>query len=173
MRMIRLQNKEDFQQHQAGMQTLIHQYQAILADDFTQPDQLIHHVASNMPYVWIALGNQNQVQLIASLSDVIPGQSAFLHGISAPYLGRKNAIDALTESVLGCAFQELKLHKLKAEFEANNMGALGFCRRMGFSKEAHFKAETRLQGTWHDACRYVLFADTYFSRKGDSHVIRS
>lgn len=173
MSIIRLQNQDDFHSHRASMQTLLQQYHPILADDFTHPDQLIHHIASNMPYVWIDVDSQNQVRIIASLSDVIPGHSAFLHGVSCPSIRRHPTINAMADTLLNYAFQELGLHKLKAEFETHNLGAIGFCRRMGFTREARFKAETKLQGQWHDVCRYVFFADSYFSKKGDYHVIRS
>jgi RimJ/RimL family protein N-acetyltransferase len=57
----------------------------------------------------------------------------------------------------------LALLKLKAEFEAHNAGAKGFCLRLGFQREALFKADVKLDGHLRDVAIYSLTAHRYHS----------
>jgi hypothetical protein len=98
---------------------------------------------------------------LACLSDVIPGRHAFVHGVSHPKIRRHPAISMLGKHVPDVAFNTLNVHKVKAEIEANNVGAIGYCRRMGFVHEAHFKQDNCIAGQWQDVLVYSLFAERF------------
>ncbi len=108
--------------------------------------------------------NKNRVYGMACLSDITPGRHAFVHGVSHPGIRRHPAVSALGKLVLNVAFNELNVRKVKAEIEANNQGAIGYCRRMGFVREAHFKQDNRIAGQWQDVLVYSLFAEQFQAR---------
>lgn len=101
---------------------------------------------------------------LACLSPIIPGRHAYVHGVSHPAIRKHPAVRQLGEWVLQVAFQQLGVRKVKAEIEANNPGAQGYCRRLGFVREAHFKQDNRLNGEWVDVLVYSLFAEQFQSR---------
>jgi hypothetical protein len=98
---------------------------------------------------------------LACLSDVIPGRHAFVHGVSHPKIRKHSAISTLGKHVLDVAFNTLHVRKVKAEIEANNTGAIGYCRRMGFVREGYYKQDNRIAGQWLDVLVYSLFAERF------------
>ncbi len=122
---------------------------------------LFENLSAVLPYLWIATDDIRQVIATASLTVVTPGHSATLHGVRALAYRKHPMIRELAWSVLSEAFQELRVNKLKAQFEADNVGALGFCRLYGFQKEAHFREESLKQGQRKDVVSYALFQPQY------------
>jgi len=194
-RILQVQSLDQFQQFATGILDLLSLYQSVLRDDFSDPNpaQLLRNTSTYAPWLWLlvedlqephesmdAPGTENNTNAsiteklmsasptvygLASLSDIIPGRHAFLHGVAHPGIRRHPAVFGLGELVLRVAFNELKVHKVKAEIEAGNPGAQGYCRRMGFVREAHFKSDNRINGQWQDVLVYSLFAEQFYSRR--------
>jgi RimJ/RimL family protein N-acetyltransferase len=141
--------------------TLQEDHQAFLLEAET----LYENLLQQLPYVWIAYNRQGMVIAGAALTQVVPHRHAFLHGIRMLEYRKHPIIRTLTQLVLQEAFTTLGIYKLKAEFEADNRGALGFCRMYGFCKEAHFREDNLIQGQRKDVVVYSLFYPTYIDRK--------
>jgi|GEM_PF-3135009 len=177
-----LETPEQFEPLQPGIRELLGFYQDILADDFcdvaaenaNHPNQRLEQLTTNtrscMPWLWIITDQAGRVLAIAALGQVTPGRHAYLHGVAHPLLLTQRCcspalINQLANRVLTLGFETLGLIKIKAEFEADNRGALGFCRRMGFTREAHFRQDNRVGGLLKDVVVYSLFAERFFERK--------
>lgn len=161
---------------------LITPWLPVLQDDYQDPLQkaevLLSNLLPSLPYLWILHTRQGNVVASASLTQVTPGRYAYIHGVKSAAYRKHPATKMLVSLVFEEAFTHLRLHKLKAEFEADNPGPLGFCRLYHFTKEAHFKEDNLLQGQRKDVVVYSLFSSTYHqqaeSTKGghEYHVIR-
>lgn len=158
-----IQNKDLFQRFKASLQQLLQFYGSVLMDDFCDPnpENLVSNTATYVPWLWLLTDEHERVYALASLSDIIPGRHAFVHGMSHPAIRKHPAIHALGHLILKEAFCTLGVHKVKAEVEGNNLGAKGFCRRMGFTREAHFQQDNCIGGQWQDVLVYSLFSEQF------------
>ena len=171
LRQIAINSAAEFERYKPGIQALLTIYQTVLLDDFCNPHptHLVDNVGTYIPWLWILADPNGRIDAVAGLSDIIPGRHAYLHGVSHPDTRKHPAVRALGEWVLQVAFAALGVHKVKAEIEANNPGAKGFCRRMGFIREAHFRRDNRVNGQWQDVLVYSLFAEQWRSRRPTVH----
>jgi RimJ/RimL family protein N-acetyltransferase len=173
-RVFSISSMEEWAAYQPAIGALLKTYRGILLDDASRtenPDAdtcfLMENTAACMPWLWVLADDAGEVWAIAALTDVQPGRHAFLHGVTHPDF-RKSAdagrdIEQTLLSVLKAAFGPLALLKLKAEFERDNPGAKGFCLRLGFQREALFKADVKLDGRLRDVAIYSLPAHRYQS----------
>lgn len=161
LRILRLQRPSDFEVHQNGIRLLLTRYRDILYTPATgmHPEALVENTHGLLPYLWVITGFHQGVQAVAGLSDIEPGRHAFIHGVSHPDMRRHPLLGKLAKVMFACAFRELKLPKLKAEFEAGNAGARGFCLRHGFVREAHFRRDVYVNGRWQDVIVASRFAE--------------
>ncbi len=167
LRQIAIGNAAEFERYKPGIQALLAIYQKVLLDDFCNPNPtlLVDNVGTYVPWLWILADANERVYAIGGLSPIIPGRHAYVHGVSHPDSRRHPAVRALGEWILNVAFTELNVHKVKAEIEATNWGAKGFCRRMGFIREAHFRRDNLVNGQWQDVLIYSLFAEQWQSHR--------
>lgn len=176
LRIRQIESVEQFQRFSEGIAALLKIHQPRLQDDFSPPDlqQLVQNTQTYLPWLWVLTEDvefkkekpfNSETDLpvygLACLSDIIPGRHAYVHGASHPTIRRHPAIPELGHWVLNVAFHQLKVRKVKAEIEANNRGAKGYCRRLGFVREAHFQKDIRINGQWQDVLIYSLFAEKF------------
>jgi RimJ/RimL family protein N-acetyltransferase len=167
LKVFQVQSQNDFQLYELGTMALLKRFQSVLLDDFTAGDvqHLVDNTRGYCPWLWLLVSADPEpsarVYGLIALSDIIPGRHAFVHGVSHPEIRKHPAIHQLAREVLSIAFNDLKVHKVKAEIEADNIGAKGFCRRMGFTREAHFRQDNKLGGQWHDVLVYSLLAKQF------------
>jgi RimJ/RimL family protein N-acetyltransferase len=129
------------------------------------PDVLYGNLLEHLPHLWILYTHDGEVVAVASLSQVIPGQSALIHGIRSLKWRKHPALFQLAQHVLAEAFGSLKLKILYARFETDNRGALGFCRMHGFTRIAMLPRETPIQGCYKDVAIYALSDTTYIQNR--------
>lgn len=60
--------------------------------------------------------------------------------------------------LLDYAFDELRLHRIRADCYATNEGSIGLLESLGFSQEGRFREAAFLDGTHEDVFRYGLLA---------------
>jgi RimJ/RimL family protein N-acetyltransferase len=149
------------EKHVNGIRQLLNLYQSVLADDFTNLENLLENTLACIPYLWLLVDESQTIYAIGSLTDIMPQRYALVHGLCEPYVRKNPALQSAYQDIFHCAFEELRLHKLKAEFDADNRGALGFCRYWGFRREACLKEETHRTGQKQDVLIYSLFAERY------------
>jgi RimJ/RimL family protein N-acetyltransferase len=74
--------------------------------------------------------------------------------------GRAYMTETLAE-VLNYAFQELKLHRIEADTDPENLASLALLKRFGFSREGLFRDRWWVQGKWHDSVMLGLLASEF------------
>ncbi|MDX2083830.1 MAG: GNAT family protein [Candidatus Melainabacteria bacterium] len=187
LRVVRIVDAEALCFYQRGLASLFTHFNAQLWDEACQLQALLQsddrpveqqwfgNVAQCVPYLWLAVDPWHQVWAAASLTDCVVGRHAYLHGISHPSLRRHPAVTETAMAAIDTAYEALGVLKVKAEFEANNIGATGFCRRFGFVREAMFEQDNRVQGQLCAVVVYSLFANAYYhtQRRMLTHVIRT
>lgn len=67
-------------------------------------------------------------------------------------------------AVLGFAFGELKLHRVMASCDANNLGSAGVLKKAGMRQEAHFVQERKVRGEWRDTLQFAVLKDEFCGR---------
>jgi hypothetical protein len=114
--------------------TLLPKPHAILNDSEIL-DLLLENTTSCIPLLWLITNQQQQVYGASVLMDIVPNQHAYVHGITHPAIRKHPMITQLAILMFRTAFMDYELSSVKAEFDQDNKGALGFCRRMGFQKQ--------------------------------------
>ena len=61
--------------------------------------------------------------------------------------------------VIPIAFDRLKLHRLEANIQPENLASIALVRACGFSKEGLSPRFLKKNGQWRDHERWALFAD--------------
>ncbi len=176
LRVIRIQTLDALHPYRESLENLLGRYESTLLDDAhrsgnDQQDRatMLENTISCCPWLWLLIDSDalpaiDPVVGYACLSDVEPGRHAFLHGVSEPAVRRTSGPDRTILALLETAFNALDLLKVKAEYESNNLGAKGFCRRFGFRREALFEADIWVNGQLQDVCVSVLTATEYRQR---------
>ena len=80
------------------------------------------------------------------------------------FWGKGYATEALAE-VLRFAFEEDGVYRVCCGCNAENTASERVMQRCGFTKEAHFKDHTWLDGTWHDRVEYRMLRPEWEDRQ--------
>jgi RimJ/RimL family protein N-acetyltransferase len=59
-------------------------------------------------------------------------------------------------AVLGIAFEEIGLHRVRAELDPRNVTSVALCGRLGMREEAHFVEDLWFKGAWGDTGIYAM-----------------
>jgi RimJ/RimL family protein N-acetyltransferase len=59
-------------------------------------------------------------------------------------------------AVLRLAFEEIGLHRVRAELDPRNVTSVALCRRLGMREEAHFVEDLWFKGEWGDTGIYAM-----------------
>ncbi len=153
-----------FRFYEPGIRHLIEHYKDILLDVSCgeSTDVLIHNLQASLPHLWLVvdenatLASEDRVKALVTLTDEIPNRHAFIHGVSHPNVRRHPVLMSAAICVMNYAFDTLNVLKVKAEFEAHNKHAKGFCWRYGFQREGYFKHDNVVQNQLHDVVIYSL-----------------
>lgn len=158
-----------FRFYEPGIRRLLTHYETVLIDIGCGggPDALIENLRGSVPHIWLVVDDKkprrkDKVLGICTLSDEVPGRHAYIHGSALPELRRHPAVACTALSAMNYAFRVLNVLKVKAEFEADNRGAKGFCWRMGFQREALLKNDNIVGGQLKDVAVYSLPRKRYW-----------
>jgi ribosomal-protein-alanine N-acetyltransferase len=97
-----------------------------------------------------------------NLSQIFHGQfrSAYLgYYIGAPYV-RLGYMTAALQLMLEYAFKELRLHRLEANVQPQNVSSIALIKRAGFVREGYSRRYLKIGGRWRDHERWaILYED--------------
>ena len=87
--------------------------------------------------------------------------SAYLgYQVGAPFAGRGYMTEALALA-LRIAFTRLKLHRVEANIQPNNVASIALVRRAGFSLEGYSRRYLKIDGRWRDHERWAILVDDW------------
>jgi ribosomal-protein-alanine N-acetyltransferase len=98
-----------------------------------------------------------------NLSQVVRGnfQSAYLgYYAGEPYAGRGFMTEAL-RLMLRHAFTRMRLHRIEANIQPDNVASLALVKRAGFVKEGSSRRYLKICGRWRDHERWAVLAEDW------------
>ena len=102
-----------------------------------------------------------------NLSQIFRGgfQNAYLgYYVGERYAGQGYMTEAL-RLMLRYAFFELKLHRLEANIQPQNVASIALVRRAGFVREGYSRRYLKICGRWRDHERWALIAEDWKRNK--------
>jgi RimJ/RimL family protein N-acetyltransferase len=72
-------------------------------------------------------------------------------------------------AVLGIAFDDLGLHRVRAVLDARNDASVALCKRLGMRAEAYFVEDLWFKGAWGDTAIYAILDREWGARDEDRH----
>jgi ribosomal-protein-alanine N-acetyltransferase len=63
--------------------------------------------------------------------------------------------------ILRYAFTKLKLHRVEANIQPENLASLALIKRAGFTREGYSRRYLRIGGRWRDHERWALLAEDW------------
>lgn len=102
---------------------------------------------------FVGLDNTKEnIIALCSLTDITRGamQSAYLgYSISKQYQGQ-GLMSKLVSHAINHAFNDLKLHRIMANYMPNNTRSATLLHKLGFEKEGYAKQYLKINGQWED-----------------------
>jgi [ribosomal protein S5]-alanine N-acetyltransferase len=98
-----------------------------------------------------------------NLSEIVRGlfQSAYLgYQIGAPFARQGYMAEGL-DLALHYAFVRLKLHRLEANIQPQNLPSLALVKRLGFTHEGLSRRYLKIGGKWRDHERWAILAEDW------------
>ena len=78
---------------------------------------------------------------------------------------RKGIMTEASDKVMEFAFNELKVHRLFAVYDPENIASASTLAGLGFIKEAHFRKSVFIKGSYRDRILCAILEDDYATRK--------
>jgi ribosomal-protein-alanine N-acetyltransferase len=98
-----------------------------------------------------------------SLSQIFLGgfRSAYLgYYLGAKYAGQGYMSEAI-QLMLKYAFEDLKLHRLEANIQPDNIASLKLVKKAGFIREGYSRRYLKICGRWRDHERWAVIAEDW------------
>ena len=120
------------------------------------------NTANDQAYVAIRTDTQEMVGVV-ELQDIFRGdfQNAYLiyYGFAGQL--QQGFMKAAVQQVIAKAFGPMKLHRLEANIQPNNLASIALLKGCGFEKEGMSRKFLRKNGEWQDHERWALLNDRY------------
>jgi ribosomal-protein-alanine N-acetyltransferase len=92
-------------------------------------------------------------------------QNAYLgYSLGVNYTGKGFMTEAV-ELILRFAFKELKLHRVEANVQPENLPSINVLRRCGFTKEGFSRKYLKIAGRWRDHERFAIIREDWKNDK--------
>jgi len=92
--------------------------------------------------------------------DAFLRQAALGYTLHRAYWNKGIASEAAA-AMVRYGFEELKLHRIHATCDVNNIGSAAVMRRCGMRQEGHFLQERLIKGSWRDTFLYAILASEW------------
>lgn len=105
---------------------------------------------------------------VININEVVKGafESGYLgYYAFEPHAGR-GLMHAGLRLVIARAFGELRLHRLEANIQPENVASIALVKRLGFSCEGFSPRYLKLGGRWRDHERWALLRENWRGRRG-------
>lgn len=100
----------------------------------------------------------NELAGVFNLSNIVRGcfQSAFLGYYSLLPNSKKGYMTEALELIINYAFFNLKLHRIEANIQPENISSIALVKRLGFVEEGFAKNYLKINGYWEDHIHFAL-----------------
>lgn len=118
---------------------------------------------------YLVCENDNHIVGVFNVSEIVRGlfQNAYLgfYGV-AGYTGKGYMSDGL-KLVLNKVFSELKLHRLEANIQPQNINSINLVKANGFRKEGYSPRYLKVNNEWRDHERWAITYEDWQSVEKD------
>jgi ribosomal-protein-alanine N-acetyltransferase len=120
------------------------------------------NTADDQAYVAIRTDTQEMVGVV-ELQDIFRGdfQNAYLIYYGFAEQLQQGFMQNAVEQVITKAFGQMKLHRLEANVQPDNLASIALLKACGFEKEGLSPKFLRKNGEWRDHERWALLNDRY------------
>ena len=111
----------------------------------------------------ICLVEDGTILGLINLSQIFMGgfKSAYMgYYIGAPFAGRGYMTEAI-QLMLRHAFRDLKLHRVEANIQPQNVASIALVRRAGFRREGYSPRYLKIRGRWRDHERWTMLVEDW------------
>lgn len=92
-------------------------------------------------------------------------QNAYLGYYLAEKFTGKGYMSEAVRLILRFAFKELKLHRVEANVQPENLASIAVLQRCGFTREGFSPKYLKIGGRWRDHERFAIIAEDWRKRK--------
>lgn len=102
--------------------------------------------------------NPDKILGVINITQIVRGlfQNGFLSYYTTIYGANKGIMSKGLRLVIDYAFNQLKLHRLEANIQPDNLKSIKFILNNGFEYEGYSKQYLYINGSWKDHARYAL-----------------
>ncbi len=100
---------------------------------------------------------------VAELGQIVHGafKNAYLgYYAGAPFAGRGYMTEGIS-LVLDHAFNRLRLHRVEANFQPDNVASIALVKRLGLTREGYSRRYLKIGGRWRDHERWAMLAENW------------
>jgi ribosomal-protein-alanine N-acetyltransferase len=112
---------------------------------------------------------------VAELGQVVHGafKNAYLgYYAGAPFAGRGYMTEGIS-LVLDHAFNRLRLHRVEANIQLDNVASIALVKRLGFTREGYSRRYLKIGGRWRDHERWAMLAEDWLTLRSALRPRRS
>jgi RimJ/RimL family protein N-acetyltransferase len=127
--------------------------------------QLVN-VEPDTPDTWLGLAiiRRDDRRLVGDIGARFPRKETWQCelgiGLGVPYHGQGYASEAM-RALIGYLFETLDKHRVYASIDPRNHASVALVERLGFRREAYFKASIWWKGEWADDYIYAMLAEEW------------
>jgi ribosomal-protein-alanine N-acetyltransferase len=112
---------------------------------------------------------------VAELGQIVHGafKNAYLgYYAGAPFAGRGYMTEGIS-LVLDHAFNRLRLHRVEANFQPDNVASIALVKRLGLTREGYSRRYLKIGGRWRDHERWAMLAENWRTLRSALRLRRS
>ena len=112
---------------------------------------------------------------VAELGQIVYGafKNAYLgYYAGTPFAGSGYMTEGIS-LVLDHAFNRLRLHRVEANIQPDNVASIALVKRLGFTREGYSRRYLKVGGRWRDHERWAMLAEDWLTLRSDLRPRRS
>jgi len=112
---------------------------------------------------YFVFDNSDQLVGVINISEIVRGAfcSAYLGYFALAPHAKRGYMTAGLAAALDRAFKVLKLHRVEANIQPENIASVRLVKRLGFRREGHSPRYLKIAGRWRDHDRWALTAEEW------------
>lgn len=118
-------------------------------------------------YTQFALTIKEDGELVGDVGVILSADGAQAElgfSLSPPFMGMGYAREAVY-ALLGYLFEEVRLHRVHASVDPDNVRSIRLLERLGFRLEGHLVKSYRMRGGWYDDCIFGMLEEEWDANK--------
>jgi ribosomal-protein-alanine N-acetyltransferase len=163
LRYIRKEDAAEFIRLNLASRAFYHGLVSPPVDAESYDKYLAHNETASDERFFFCLKNTGEIAGSINLSQIFLGnfRNAYLgYFVGANFTGRGLTTEAIG-LILRFAFKNLKLHRIEANVQPENLASIAVLRKTGFTKEGFSRRYLKIDNKWRDHERWAIIAEDW------------